>query len=304
MAGLLDEIKAVFRRSDNALMQLIVLNLIVFGVLVLLNVFSTLFDIRGAFGLVYKQFSIPPDVMDFIYRPWTLITYSFAHSLRGIFHILFNMLFLYWFGRLIVEFLGSPKLVNLYILGALAGGLLYLLFYNTIPFFKEQIDSVSGMVGASAAVYAVMVGAATLLPNYTIHLIFLGPVKIKYIAAFYIFLSIMESVGANAGGNIAHLGGALIGYLYVKQLQAGSDLGAPVQRVLDFFRGFLNPSKNIKVTHKTTHFGRADKAATKTSTPNQEEIDRILDKIAENGYESLSKEEKQKLFTFSQGGNS
>jgi rhomboid family protein len=303
MAGILDEIKKVFQRTDNALNQLIMINIIVFAVLVVLRVFSTLFGVTGIFDLVYSQFSIPPDFSAFLGKPWTIITYSFAHSLRDIFHILFNLLFIYWFGRLISEYLGSQKVVNLYILGALAGGILYLIFYNLIPFFKERIDTVSGMVGASAAVYAIMVAAATLLPNYSVHLIFIGPVKIKYIAVFYIFISFMGSIGANAGGNIAHLGGALIGFLYIKQIQNGVDMGKPIQTFLEFFRGLSNPSRKIKVSYKASKKPQEKNTSTSTSAPTQKEIDEILDKIADKGYESLSKTEKEKLFNFGKEKN-
>ncbi len=303
MAAIIDEIKRTFQRNDNALNQLIAINLIIFAVLVILNVFSTLLGIRDLFAIVYSQFSIPPVFSDFLTKPWTLVTYAFAHSLNDIFHILFNLLFLFWFGRLVVEYLGSQKLINLYVLGGLSGGMLYLIFYNLIPFFMERADMVSGMVGASAAVYAVMIAAATLLPNYSFHLIFLGPVKIKYIAAFYIFISFMGSVGANAGGNIAHLGGALIGYIYIKQLQNGLDLGKPIQGFLDFFRGLINPSKKMKVTYKTPKFTSDKKANPGSSIPTQDQIDAILDKIAAKGYESLSKEEKEMLFNFGKEKN-
>ena len=162
------------------------------------------------------------------------------------------------------------------------------------------------MVGASAAVYAITVAAATLSPNYTFYLLFLGPVKIKYIAAVAIFLSFLGSVGTNAGGDIAHLGGAFIGYLYVKQLQNGNDIGAWVIRFMDFVQSFFKRPSNIKVTH------RSEKAKTVKSRPvrkssakkgaeeaSQEQIDAILDKISQSGYESLSKEEKQQLFNAS-----
>lgn len=302
MAGIIDDIKNAFKQNDNALNQLILINVIVFVFLAILKVLSFFTGLDEVFGFVYKQFSIPPIGIDFIKRPWTLITYSFAHSLSGIFHILFNMLVLYWFGKLISEYLGSPKVVNLYILGALAGGLLYLLFYNAVPVFAERASQVSGMVGASAAVYAIMVAAAVLLPDYTFHLIFIGPVKIKWIVAFYIFLSFLGSTGTNAGGNIAHLGGAFIGWVYIRQLQSGNDWGKPIQSFLDFFRGLFDEKPKIKVTYKQKETKKkASKVKTSSqSDPDQEEIDAILDKIAEKGYESLSTSEKQKLFNASQ----
>ncbi len=302
MAGILDDIKNAFRQNDNALNQLILINVIVFVFLAILKVLSFFTGLEEVFGFVYNQFSIPPIGIDFIKRPWTIISYSFAHSLSGIFHILFNMLVLYWFGRLISEYLGSPKVVNLYILGALAGGLLYLLFYNAVPVFAERASQVSGMVGASAAVYAIMVAAAVLLPDYSFHLIFIGPVKIKWIVAFYIFLSFLGSTGANAGGNIAHLGGAFIGWVYIRQLQSGNDWGKPIQSILDFFRGIFEDKPKIKVSYKQKKTKRkTEKVKSGNVTDlDQDEIDAILDKIAEKGYESLTKEEKQKLFNASQ----
>jgi hypothetical protein len=220
----------------------------------------------------------------------------------GIFHILFNMLVLYWFGRLITEYIGSPKVVNLYVLGTIAGGLLYLFFYNVVPVFAERASMVGGMVGASAAVYAIMVAAAVLLPDYEFNLIFIGPVKIKWIVAIYIFISFLGSTGANAGGNIAHLGGAFIGYLYIVQLKAGNDFGRPVQITIDFFKGLFKNDPKIKVSYKEPKSTKKSKPQSSNSSanPNQEEIDAILDKIAESGYDNLSKEEKQKLFKASQ----
>ena len=213
------------------------------------------------------------------------------------------MLVFYWFARLIVEYLGSDRVIILYVLGALAGSIAYLLVYNLVPFYMEN-SSFHGMVGASAAVYAVVVAAATLLPNYTFYLLFLGPVRIKYIAGFYIVLSFIGSTGGNAGGNIAHLGGALIGYLHIVSLQGGNDWGKWIISVMNFFKSFFVSTPKIKVTHrkssetKGSSFTRPSSPKT-ASQASQEEIDAILDKISERGYESLTKEEKQKLFNAS-----
>jgi hypothetical protein len=155
------------------------------------------------------------------------------------------------------------------------------------------------MVGASAAVYAMTVAAATLMPNYSFHLLFFGPVRIKYIALFYIIISFMGSVGGNAGGNIAHLGGALIGYVYIKQLQSGNDIGKWVIGLMDFFKSFFTKQSNIKVTHKSNRATSRGSSKNTNSQPEQAEIDSILDKISQSGYESLSQAEKQKLFNAS-----
>ncbi len=302
--SILDDFKNAWNKPNNAPAQLIIINIIIFLFLGVLLVFSRIAGAEGAFDFVYNQFSIPPIFTDFLTRPWTLITYSFAHSLTGIFHILFNMLIFYWFSRLIVEYLGNQKVISLYVLGALAGGVAYLIVYNVIPFYVDSAPNISGMVGASAAVYATVVAAATLIPNYTFYLLFLGPVKIKYIAAFYIVISFLGSVGANAGGNVAHLGGAFIGYLYVRQLQGGTDLGAWVIQFMDFVKSFFVRKPNIKVTHKkeTVHSQRTRRAPSRSTgggDASQEEIDAILDKISQHGYESLTKTEKQKLFNAS-----
>jgi len=224
----------------------------------------------------------------------------------GFLHILFNMLALYWFGRLFVEYLGSDKLVAVYVLGALFGAIFYLLAYNTIPFFMQHVEeaklhTVNGinMVGASAAVNAIVVATAVLLPNYTFFMLFLGPVKIKYIAAVAVLLSILGADGDNAGGNIAHLGGALIGFIYIKQLQAGINWGLWITVTIDWFKDLFKSKPNVKVTYRGEDKAGSKKPSAPTSKASQAEIDIILDKISDRGYESLTKEEKEKLFNAS-----
>lgn len=295
MSGFLDDFKSAFSRPNNAHVQLIIINVTVFIVLALLNVFMTLGGGKEIFRAIHQQLAIPATFESFIFKPWTIITYAFVHDLGSIFHILFNMLVFYWFGRLFVEFLGSDKLIAIYVLGAIAGGLLYLIVYNFVPYYMERIPA-WGMVGASAAVYAVVTGAATLMPNYQFYLLLLGPVRIKYIAAFYIVISFLGSVGPNEGGNIAHLGGALIGFLYIRQLQSGVNLGAWITDTIDFVAGWFKPRTKIKVSYKR---GSETAAQRKQNKASQAEIDAILDKISERGYESLSKEEKEKLFNAS-----
>lgn len=299
----LEDFKNAWGKPNNALAQIILINVIIFVFMAVLYVFGKILGMEGVFEFIDTQFHIPPKFEDFIFRPWTILMYAFAHSLSSIFHILFNMLILYWFGQLIVEYLGNQKLISLYILGAFAGAILYLLLYNLVPFYIER-SGFLGMIGASAAVYAITVAAATLMPDYTFHLLIFGAVRIKYIAAVVIFMSFLGSVGGNAGGNIAHLGGAGIGYLYIRQLQAGNDIGHWVISCMTFFKSFFVKQPKIKVSHKTE---RRQSAPNRSSTTNsssrttvdQEEIDAILDKISKSGYESLSKSEKQKLFNAS-----
>jgi membrane associated rhomboid family serine protease len=295
-----EEFKNAFQRPNNAHVQLIIINVVVFVILGILLVFSTLGGLEDLFKTIHNQFSIPARLSEFVERPWTLITYAFAHDLTGIMHILFNMLVLYWFGRLFVEYLGGDKLVALYVLGALSGALLYLLAYNTIPFYIAKSDQFQiQMVGASAAVNAIVVGAATLLPDYTFFLLFIGPVRIKYIAAIIVFLSFLGTISNNAGGNIAHLGGALIGFIYVKQLQAGVNWGGWITVFLDWCKDLFRSKPKVKVTYRSEEKPTAKKGGKVGSKASQEEIDAILDKISERGYESLTKDEKEKLFNAS-----
>jgi membrane associated rhomboid family serine protease len=292
-----DDFKNAFQRTNNAHIQLIIVNVIVFLVLAVFMVFSMALKFLNIFSVIHEQLAIPALITEFIQKPWTIITYSFVHDLSGIWHIFFNMLVLYWFGKLFVEYLGSDKLVALYILGAIAGGIAYQIVYNKIPFYLQRLSPLSAMVGASAAVYAIVVATATLLPEYTFFLLFLGPVKIKYIAGITIIISFLGTVQENAGGNIAHLGGALMGFVYLKQLQAGSNWGNWITLTIQWFKSLFKSKPAVKVTYRKND-GYVSKPS-KSSKVSQEELDAILDKISDGGYESLSKEEKEKLFNAS-----
>ncbi len=210
------------------------------------------------------------------------------------------MLAFYWFGKLFVEYLGSDKLISLYVLGGIVGAAIYLAVYNLIPNPPEFIrhSSGGGMVGASGAIFAVMVGAATLLPDYTFMLLLLGPVRIKYIAAFFILGSFIGTTGGNAGSNVTHLGGALMGFVYPKQLQTVVNWGGWITVVLDWFKNLFKPQSKVKVTYRKADTKVKSKPSG-VSKASQEEIDAILDKISDRGYESLSKDEKEKLFNAS-----
>jgi membrane associated rhomboid family serine protease len=293
-----EEFKNAFSRHNNAHVQLIIINVVIFLALVVLSVASEWFHFTDFFEVIHKNFRIPANFFEFTKRPWTIITYFFTHDLSEIGHIFFNMLAFYYFGRLFVEYLGSDKLVALYVLGGISAALLYLAAFNLIPNPPPFIANSSGgwMVGASGAIFAVMTGAATLLPDYTFYLLFLGPIRIKYIAAFFIIASFIGTKEANAGGNIAHLGGALMGFIYVKQLQAGVNWGSWITAVLDWIQNLFKPRSNVKVSYRKSEPKKKTSAQSKAS---QEEIDAILDKISDRGYESLSKDEKEKLFNAS-----
>ncbi len=298
MSGFLDDFKGAFTKRENGLVQIILVNVIVFLTLLIAHVVLKLSKMDGYYELVVNQLELPASLPELAQRPWTLLTYFFTHE--DPFHILFNMLFLYWFGRLVDEYLGNRRVVNLYLLGGIVGGIAYVAIYNLVPYFHERVAG-SVMIGASGAAFAVVFGAATLLPNYSFHLLFFGPVRIKYIALFYLILSFAQSTGSNAGGNIAHLGGALLGFIFIKQLQRGSDLGKPLDGLTTFVRNLFKPKPrpSMKVTYrsqtKTTYT-----SMTPDGFPDDDEVDAILDKISKSGYESLTREEKQKLFKASQ----
>ncbi|WP_296699016.1 rhomboid family intramembrane serine protease [Algoriphagus sp.] len=301
-----ENLRNAFRHDNNSLFKLIAINILVFMVLLISRVILTITGFGDLYAAGVSKFMMPASLPKLLSQPWSILSYMFMHE--GIFHILFNMLFLYWFGQLVHQFLGSRKLANLYILGGLTGALFYVLIYNLAPYFRGSIDG-SLMLGASAGVFAIVVGAATLSPNTTFFLLLLGPVKIKYIAIFYVILSFANSAGANAGGELAHLGGALLGYLYIVQLRKGTDWGVPVQKVGLFFENFFRKKQGVNVSYRRPKTSSSFKPFSKSSTSSkttdkstissQEEIDLILDKIAEKGYEALSKEEKRKLFEFS-----
>jgi membrane associated rhomboid family serine protease len=272
------------------------INLIAFFILLISRVVLTL----SGFGAVYKEglkwIMMPASLPTLAKQPWSIFTYFFLHE--GLFHILSNLLFLYYFGLLIHQYLGSRKLTNLYILGGVFGAGFYVLMYNIAPYFSGAVDT-SFMLGASAGVFAVVVGAATLAPQTTFVLLLLGPVKIVYIAAFYVLLSFANSIGENAGGEIAHLGGAMLGYGYIVALRRGWDLGIPIQKVGLFFEN-LGTRRAPKVSYRRTSSTKPTGTnPEKKETLTQEEVDKILDKIADKGYEGLTKEEKRKLFEYS-----
>ncbi|KAA9332302.1 rhomboid family intramembrane serine protease [Hymenobacter busanensis] len=296
--SIIADIKTAFSRRDNALNQLLLINVLVFAVLVVLEALLFLSGGNSVYAVLMRQLELPADLPGLLRHPWTLLTYAFTHV--KFFHILFNMLNLYWFGMLLREYLGDRRLVSLYILGALAGAVLFLLSYNLLPVLRPQMMAGISMIGASASVTAIIVGAATLLPDYTFNLFLFGPVRIKYIAAAVVLISIAGISGTNAGGQIAHIGGAIIGFLFVKQLQAGRDLGRPILAVGDWVSGLLHGRPRLRVSHRNTPAPAASGKRAPLVQPEQNEIDLILDKISRSGYESLSKDEKQKLFKASQ----
>ena len=283
---IIEDFKNAWNKDNNALVKIILINVVVFVSASFIEIFLTLSGAGDAFKLFINKLMLPASFTTFITQPWSLISYFFLHL--GFTHILWNMLFLYWFGKIIQDNIGNNAVISLYVLGGIIGGLSYMALFNIIPYYDNRISE-SLMLGASAGVFSIVAGSATLLPNYTFYLLFLGPVRIKYIALFYILLSFLDVTGSNAGGEIAHLGGAMIGYLFIRQLQNGVNMGEGVINIVNFF----NKEKNKKPEQNSS-----PKEDTKYDI-SQDEIDKILDKISESGYSSLSKNEKEKLFNAS-----
>ena len=283
---IIEDFKKAWSKEDNGLIKIILINIIIFVSISILEVFITLSGGGSLFRVVINKLMLPASFTTFILQPWSLISYFFLHLSFG--HILWNMLFLYWFGKIIHDNIGNNAVISLYILGGIIGGLSYMALFNIIPFYGDRVSE-SLMLGASAGVFSIVAGSATLLPNYTFYLLFLGPVRIKYIALFYILLSFFDVTGSNAGGEIAHIGGALIGYLFIKQLQNGINMGDGVIKIINLFnrKNYSKKEKEFTI-NKETSFDIS-----------QDEIDKILDKISESGYSSLSKKEKEKLFNAS-----
>ncbi len=272
-----EDIKNSWSRPDGGLQQIILINVAVF----LFLRTSEFFIPAESYNNFLKFIALPTDLETFIRRPWTFITSFFTHY--GFSHILWNMLYLYWFGMIIREYLGSDRLISLYVLGGLIGSLSILLLFNLIPSFEGMSGGIA--LGASAGVFAVTVGAATLMPNHTFHLLFFGPVKIKYIAAVFVVMAVFGLNGGNVGGEVAHLSGAIIGYFYIINLQKGNDIGAWVIRFLLFIKSFFVTQPKMKVNYGGTST-RSQKStstsstSTRTSTrgpqkPSQDEIDAI-----------------------------
>ena len=213
--GIWDDIKLTFRKGSN-LTRLIYINIAVFVLMTLVAVIGFLLNNPEISEKALDIFSVPASLNALLLRPWTLITYMFTH--KGIWHILFNMLWLYSFGRIFLEYLDGRKLVAVYLLGGISGALVYILSFNIFPAFTGVVaDSVA--IGASASVMAVVIAIAAYVPDYTVQLIFLGRIKIKYLAlAIFIFTSVMD-FSINSGGKLAHIGGALFRLLLYNESQ-------------------------------------------------------------------------------------
>jgi len=260
-------------QTGNRVNTFIAINVLVF----LLLGFFTLFDFFSKSAIsttLIHLLALPANLTDFLFHPWTLFTYMFTQ--RDFLHILFNLLWLYWMGIIFLDFLNNRQLTFLYIAGGVAAGLTFLLLFNLVPFFYSDQAL---LIGSSGSVFAILTATATLVPNYTLRLLIFGDIRLKYLVAIFIILNLLGLSGGNIGGNLAHLGGGLFGFLYIKALRSGNDWSKLFQR-----KPKLRVVKNPQPPKDKHTF------------PNQEYIDSILDKISQSGYNSLTKAEKEALF--------
>lgn len=265
--------------SGNIIEKLIFINIGVFVFALLLTVFSRLYNGEGDF--IVNWFSLDDNFASMLTKPWSLISYGFLHG--GFLHILFNLIGLYFIGNLFLQYFSEKQLLSFYLLGTFFGGILYLLSQNYFPLFEGKKTY---LVGASAGVSAIFVGVATYIPNYQLKIRFIGYVKLWYVAAIWVGLDVLGLVGTNAGGNFAHLGGALFGFLYIKR--ASNKEITMFDSIGNFFK---KKEKSLKTVYKSTE----KKNRTQTNVK-QQEIDQILDKISKSGYDTLTKSEKEFLF--------
>jgi membrane associated rhomboid family serine protease len=272
-------------RQGNMVNNLLFWNIIIFLAINLVRLIGYLAHLPGLYpNYVYDQITLHSQLSQFITKPWGLFTYMFSHV--GIFHIFFNMINLYWFGNLFRSFLGNRRILPLYLLGGITGGLLYMLCYNL--FLPQPLDGT--MLGASASVMCILVACATLMPNYEIGLLFFGSIKLKWIAIALIVLGLISIPDGNLGGIIAHMGGALMGFCYIKILQSGTDLCHPIIRLFEMVSN-LGSRKN-KSERKFKPKKSPLKVVRNNDENTQSKLDLLLDKINEKGYQSLSSEEK------------
>ena len=289
-------------KSENTHHKLIFINVAIFIIIKLIKVIYTLFNIdQVSYYQLWNNLSLSAHPHMVMHKPWTLFTYMFMHA--GFFHILFNMLWLYWFGKIFMDYLYKRKLLITYILGGLSGAVIYLIVYQFIPYLQER-PPLLGMVGASASVVAIIVATATLIPNYRIPVLFFGSIRLKYIAIVLVLIDILSLEGNNIGGHFAHLGGALYGFLYIVFYKRGFDLGGWLDRLFDFFDSVFKSiiqgrSKGSFKVYRNTESKSKPVEKYRETRPDPAIIDNILDKIAKSGYDSLSEKEKDILFNAS-----
>ena len=271
----------------NEAEKLILINIICFVLPLFLKTLFYLFNIPS--NVMIGWFELSAEWSDLLFKPWTIFTYSFMHS--GFFHLFWNMYLLYFASRLFLNLFSPRTFFNVYFLGVLLGGLTFMLSYSVFPAFQYASPI---MVGASAGVTAVLIFMATYSPDLEIRIIFLN-VKLRYLGIAFVLLDVIQIPYGNAGGHLAHLGGAALGYLYAKRLDQGVDIGLPFENFTNRVLNLFKMQSKLKTVHKRKASSNSKKKVT-TQEVDQSKIDSILDKISKSGYDSLTQKEKDFLF--------
>jgi membrane associated rhomboid family serine protease len=291
--SIIDEIKENFSKGTT-LHKLIYLNLGLFLAVQIVRIALLLSNSIELYDEFLRFLAIPSNLEALGRRPWTFITYMFLHE--GFIHILFNLLWLFWFGTVFIQELGMKKLLSTYLLGGFMGGIFFVLFYNLFPVFAEVRQNAVAL-GASASVMAVVVAVAVYRPDRKMQLVLIGPVKIGYLALGMFIISSLVDFSVNTGGKISHIGGALTGFLFAYYYRQGKDISRGFDSFMDRVATWFKPGKHrMKVTHKRPV---DDLEYNTQKNVEQKEVDSILDKISKGGYESLSAREKELLFKMS-----
>lgn len=284
-------------KLQNIVGKFIYANVAVYIIVVLIGVFSVLFNV-GDGNAVIKYVELPSSLPLLLHRPWTLLTYMFLHEQFT--HILWNMIALYVFGRIFIDFYSLRHFVGTYILGGLFGGIAFVLSYNLFPYFAPYVGS-SYLIGASASVLAIVVASAVRNPDYRINLLLIGSVKLSTFAIITVAISVLMLSGNNAGGNFAHLGGALAGWLVAYMLNKGVDITSVVNKPIDWIATLFKKEtyrRKPKPKFKYSAGGsrNADYEYNARKKASEAEVDRILEKIKKGGYATLTDDEKKRLF--------
>jgi membrane associated rhomboid family serine protease len=271
----------------NEAEKLILINVICFVLPLFLKTLFYLLNIPS--NVMIGWFELSAEWSDLLFKPWTIFTYSFMHS--GFFHLFWNMYLLYFASRLFLNLFSPRTFFNVYFLGVLLGGLTFMLSYSVFPAFQYAFPI---MVGASAGVMAVLIFMATYSPDLEVRIIFFN-VKLRYLGIAFVLLDVIQIPYGNAGGHLAHLGGAALGYLYVKRLDQGVDIGLPFENFTNRVLNLFKKQSKLKTVHKRKASSNSKKKVT-TQEVDQSKIDSILDKISKSGYDSLTQKEKDFLF--------
>ena len=282
--------------AENIVGRFIYVNVAVFVLLALIDVLATLFNIVSPALYLKMWTELPSSIMQFIVQPWSLFTYMFLHA--GLMHLLWNMLMLYWVGKIFLSYFSTRHFVGLYLLGGIMGGLFFMVAYNLFPMFTAN-GSQAYLVGASAAVLAVVAAAATRVPDYRINLLFIGEIRLVTLAIIMVVSTLLLLTSNNAGGEFAHLGGAFAGWLFVNRLNKGRDITAFVNKMVDALvvlcGKLCDAAKKPKM--KIYKGKRQDDYNYNAQKKEQSaDVDAILEKLKKKGYESLTEEEKKRLF--------